>query len=91
MIRQLRVSGWEEYMDSHGALVGWSHQDLGSTLLLRIETVASTAAAHDRTPDVLRVLLTKQQAALFGTYLFDLSGQTAPSPGQRGLFKRLFG
>ncbi len=78
-------------MDSHGALVGWSHQDLGSKLLLRIETVSSTAAAHDHTPDTLRLLLTKQQAGVLGTYLFELSGQTPPRPGDRGMLKRLFG
>lgn len=78
-------------MESHGALVGWSHQDLGSKLLLQIETVSSSAAVHDHTPDILRVLLTKQQAALLGTYLFELSGQTAPRRGERGVLKRLFG
>jgi hypothetical protein len=78
-------------MDSHGALVGWAHQDLGSKLLLRIETVSSRQAAEDHAPDTLRVLLTKQQAALLGSYLFDLSGETAPRAGERGMLKRLFG
>lgn len=78
-------------MDSHGALVGWSHQDLGDKVLLRIETVNSPEAAHDYTPDVLRVLLTKQQASVLGNYLFELSGQTPPRPRDRRLLKRLFG
>jgi hypothetical protein len=78
-------------MDSHGALVGWSHQDLGDKLLLRIETISSPAAAQDHAPDILRVLLTKQQAGVLGTYLFGLSGQTPPRPGDRGVLKRLFG
>lgn len=77
-------------MESHGALVGWSHQDFGDKLLLRVETVSSSEAAHDHTPDVLRVLLTKQQAGVLGTYLFELSGQTPPRRGDRGLLKRLF-
>jgi hypothetical protein len=78
-------------MESHGALVGWSHQDFGDKLLLRVETVNSSEAAHDHTPDVLRVLLTRQQAGVLGTYLFELSGQTQPRRGDRGLLKRLFG
>ena len=79
-------------MDSHGALVGWSHQDLGGDrVLLRIETVNTPDAAHDRTPDVLRVLLTKQQAGVLATYLFDLADQRAPRRRDRGMLRRLFG
>lgn len=78
-------------MDSHGALVGWSHQDLGEKLLLRIETVSSSEAAHDHAPDMLRLLLTKQQAGILATYLFELSGHTPPRRSDRGVLKRLFG
>lgn len=78
-------------MESHGALVGWSHQDLGDKLLLRIESMGSPAAAQEHDPDILRLLLTKQQAGVLGTYLFELSGQTPPRRGDRGVLKRLFG
>lgn len=78
-------------MESHGALVGWSHQDLGDRLLLRIETVRTLAAAHDHEPDMLRIFLTKQQAGVLASYLFDLSGLSAPRRGERGLLRRLFG
>ncbi len=78
-------------MESHGALVGWSHQDLGDKLLLRIESVSSSAAAKEHDPDILRLLLTKQQAGVLGNYLFEICGQTPPRPGDRSLLKRLFG
>lgn len=78
-------------MDSHGALVGWSHQDLGDKLMLRIESVRSPAANEERDVDIFRLLLTKQQAGVLGTYLFELSGQTAPRAGDRSVLKRLFG
>ena len=78
-------------MDSHGALVGWSHQDLGSKVLLRVESVSSSAAVQEHEPDVLRLLLTKQQAGLLGTYLTDLSGQSPPRRGDRSVLRRLFG
>ena len=76
-------------MESHGALVGWTHQDLGDRLMLTIETVASTQAAHEHAPDVLRIMMTRNQAAILGRYLVGRSGlQQVERPG---LFKRLFG
>lgn len=78
-------------MENHGALVGWSHQDLGDTILLRVETVSSLGAAHDHTPDTLRVLLTRQQAGVLGNYLFEISGFAPPRRQRRGVFGRLFG
>ena len=76
-------------MESHGALVGWTHQELGDRLMLTIETVTSTQAADDRSPDVLRVMMTRNQAAILGSYLV---GQSGLVPAERpGLFQRLFG
>ena len=76
-------------MDNHGALVGWTHQDLGDRLMLTIETVTSIQAAETRSPDVLRVMMTRNQAAILGRYLVGQSG-LAP-PGRPGLWQRLFG
>lgn len=78
-------------MDMHGALVGWTYQDLGSRIMLNLESVASTDAARDHQPDILRILLTKQQAALLGNFLGDVSGATPPTARERGWLKRLFG
>ena len=78
-------------MDNHGMLVGWTHQDLGDKVLLCIESVRSVSAAEAHAPDILRVLLTKNQAAVLGNFLTTISGRTAPKPRKRGLFGRLFG
>lgn len=78
-------------MENHGALVGWSHQDLGDKILLRVETVSSPEAAHDHTPDTLRVLLTRQQAGVLGNYLFEISGFAPPRRRSRGVLQRFFG
>lgn len=78
-------------MDNHGALVGWTHQDLGERIMLCIETVRSTQDAANHTPDTLRVLLTKQQAAVLGNFLMTISGKTVPDQHDRALFRRLFG
>ncbi|OYW44246.1 MAG: hypothetical protein B7Z08_12520 [Sphingomonadales bacterium 32-68-7] len=76
-------------MDHHGALVGWTHVDLGHQALVRLESVRSADAAEQPEPDVFRVLMTKSQAAVLGSYLLSLSGQSAPRGG--GWLKRWFG
>lgn len=78
-------------MESHGALVGWTHQQAGDRIMLRIESVRSTEAAEKHDPDLFRFLMTKQQAGLLGNYLVSLSGQTPASPNDRTWFRRLFG
>ena len=78
-------------MESHGVLVGWVHHDFGERVMLRIETMATLDAAEHHHPDMVRVLMTKQQAAVLGTYLLKVSGQSAVSKGDRGWFRRLFG
>ena len=78
-------------MDHHGALVGWTHHDAGDRIMLRLESVRTVEAAKDREPDLMRVAMTKQQAAVLGTYLLKISGATPP-PKRRGwLARRLSG
>lgn len=78
-------------MESHGALVGWTHHEAGDRLMLRLESVRSMEAAERRDPDLFRILMTKQQAAVLGNYLTQLSGQSAVNSRERGWFRRLFG
>jgi hypothetical protein len=78
-------------MENYGALVGWVHNEAGDNILLRLESVKSNLAADRRDPDVFRVLMTKQQAAVLGNYLMQISGQHAPDRRSRGWFRRLFG
>jgi hypothetical protein len=77
-------------MESHGALVGWTHQDLGRRTLIRLESVRTRDAVDERDPDVFRVLMTKNQAAVLGNYLIEVSGLN-PRHERRGWFRRLFG
>lgn len=78
-------------METYGALVGWTHHDAGGRILLRLESVRSTAAADRHEPDLFRVLMTKQQAAVLGNYLMQISGQSAHDPRDRSWFRRFFG
>ncbi len=78
-------------MESHGALVGWTHQDLGDRVLLRMQSIRSAAQADQKDPDLFQFLMTKQQAAVLGNYLIEISGQTAANPRERTWLRRMFG
>lgn len=78
-------------MESFGALVGWDHHDAGDRIMLRLESVQSSNAAKQHDPDLLRLLMTKQQAAILGQYLVRISGQSPLVPRKRGWFRRRFG
>ena len=76
-------------MESHGALVGWTHTDLGPKVMVCLESVQTVAAAEQHDPDTARLLMTKSQAAVLGTWLLRVSGH---APAERaGWFRRLFG
>ena len=78
-------------VENLGALVGWTHHDAGDRIMLRLESVQSSEAAKKRDTDLLRVLMTKQQAAILGNYLVRISGLTPVVPKKRGWFRRRFG
>ena len=78
-------------MEAHGALVGWGHHDNGDRLMLRLETIRSSGAAERREPDIFRILMSKQQAVVLGTYLIEQAGQSGLDPLNRSWFRRLFG
>lgn len=78
-------------METYGALVGWTHQELGDRILLRLESVRSIEAANAHEPDLYRMMLTKQQAAVLGNFLLKVAGSSAADPRDRSWFRRLFG
>lgn len=78
-------------MDTYGALIGWTHQDFGDKLLIRLESVRSSDTEARADPDCTRILLTKQQAAVLGNNLMEIAGATPPTRAQRKLLRRLFG
>ena len=76
-------------MDNHGVLVGWTHHDMGQKLVLNLQTIKQ--ADMPKEVDRTAILLTKDQAALLGNYLFQVAGQSPPVREQRSWFKRMFG
>ena len=58
-----------------GALVGWTHQDLGDKLVLRMQSKHSAGGAPADPVDEFHYIMTKNQAAVLANYLFALSGR----------------
>ncbi|QGN55472.1 hypothetical protein [Novosphingobium sp. Gsoil 351] len=76
-------------MDNHGVLVGWTHQELGQKLVLNLQTIKQVGTPDDI--DRTTIMLTKNQAAVLGNYLFQIAGQTPPIPGERCWLRRVLG
>lgn len=78
------MAGTRMTSKSYGALIGWTSEDLGSRLVLRLESFESSdkTAADDLHRHFL--IMTKQQALLLSHYLLQQSGQEPrPAPGLR--------
>jgi hypothetical protein len=59
--------------------------------MLRLESIRSAAALDAKDPDLSRLLMSKQQAFVLGSYLIEASGQSTIDPNDRSWFRRLFG
>ena len=76
-------------MENHGVLVGWTHHNLGQKLVLTLQTIKQVATPDD--VDRMALMLTKDQAAILGNYLFQIAGKSPPVQGDRSWLKRMFG
>ena len=56
-----------------GALVGWSHQDLGDRVMIRFQSARSAEQGRGVPLDEFRYFMTKSQAAVLANYLYGLS------------------
>ena len=63
--------------DDLGALLGWSAQDYGPNLVVRLQNTKQVTGGK---PEVVetRLLLSKEQAVLLGNMLFEMSGRLPP-------------
>lgn len=73
-----------------GVLVGWSSQTFGPNLILDLQTFERSSWDTGEEPDIARIYMTRNQAAVLANHLFEISGTTPPKrpPGR---FGRLFG
>lgn len=79
----------DDYRDIYGALAGWSCQDLGEKLILKVQAIEPGDAEGGDSARSIFLLLTKSQASIFANYLTEVSGYMPPKR-RHGLFSRLF-
>jgi hypothetical protein len=72
-----------ERLEHHGALVGWTYEDLGERVMVCLQSKRSGSAAGEA--DEVRYLMTKNQAAVLANALFTMSGRI-PAPKRRRWF-----
>lgn len=77
--------------DNFAVLVGWTSQDLGKRLVLRLQSVTTPPPHSEEDVHTFQLLMDKNQAVLLGNYLFELSGQTPPRKRKRSWLDRLLG
>ncbi len=80
----------EASREDHGALVGWSAENLGSKMALRIQSVNKPPPHDDEDVHSFLYVMDKNQAVQLGNYLFEMAGQTAPRR-KRNWLDRLLG
>jgi hypothetical protein len=83
----------EQQMEEHrGVVVGWTHNDLGASIDLRIQSTTSKQALNEHRVDSHHFLMTRNQALLLAKFLLDATGQTLPPkvevPAWRRILKR---
>ncbi len=75
--------------DHRGVVVGWTHNDLGSSIDLRIQSAASQQALNDDNIDSHHFLMTHNQALLLAKFLLDATGQSLPKRTRPSLWRRI--
>jgi hypothetical protein len=80
-----------EPTDHRGVVVGWMHNNLGTSIDLRIQSAVSQAALDEKRVDSHHFLMTYNQALLLAKYLLDATGQTLPPKGKLPLWRKLTG
>jgi hypothetical protein len=77
--------------EHRGVVVGWTHNGLGSSIDLRIQSAVSQKALDESQVDSHHFLMTHNQALLLAKYLLDATGQTLPPKARLPLWRKLTG
>lgn len=76
---------------SYGTLVGWTTQDLGSKVVIRLQSVTTPTPHSESDVHSAYFMMDKNQAVQLGDCLYELAGQRAPATRKRFWLRRLFG
>ena len=72
-----------------GALVGWKANNLGSRIVLNMQTMHQSDGDGDKEMRERAILLERNQAVLLANYLYEITGQSKPR--RRSFLQSLFG
>lgn len=75
--------------DDIGVLVGWSSRDLGPNMMLELQTFEKDRWDSGDEPEIVRLFLTRSQAAVLANHLLQVSGTQRP-PRRRSWLASLF-
>jgi hypothetical protein len=75
--------------DHRGVVVGWTHNDLGTSIDLRIQSTISRQALDEHRLDSHHFLMTHNQALMLAKFLLDATGQSMPLRTRPSLWRRI--
>lgn len=81
----------QDNSDNFGVVVGWTSDDLDTKIMLKIQSVRSAQSSADQDVQSFHYFLTKNQAAVLGNYLVQVSGLLPPQRHRRTWLHRIFG
>lgn len=81
----------EQERIDHGALVGWTAQNLGERVALNMQSVTKPPPHTKDDVHDFHFLLDRQQAIQLGYFLFKVTGETPPPSRKPGFLGKLFG
>jgi hypothetical protein len=84
-----KQAGVTEPAHHMGVVVGWTHQDLGASIDLRLQSTVSQQALDQKKIDSHHFLMTRNQALLLAKFLLDATGQSLPQKQRPPLWRRL--
>jgi hypothetical protein len=76
-------------LDHRGVVVGWTHNDLGTSIDLRIQSTISRQALDEHRLDSHHFLMTHNQALMLAKFLLDATGQSMPLRTRPSLWRRI--
>lgn len=74
-----------EHDERHGVLVGWTSQNLGSNIMIDLQTFEKSTWDAGAKPDHNRIFMTCSQAAVLANHLLKVSGSLPPTRRRRWL------
>lgn len=91
MARQPRPKKLEqtEPPEHRGVVVGWTHNDLGTSIDVRIQSAVSRQALDENRVDSHHFLMTYNQALMMAKFLLDATGQSLPLRPRRSWWRRV--